>query len=192
MNRSVIAILLLATGCEKAERPGAPAPPKAVSGGGLGVHFALAADDERRLGAASGNKAVEILEEIESRWEKDHLSESDKAWNAMHRCLSNGTLDPAGGSPPLNMTVLGGTWIRSEEYIASLLSPKQVREVSQALTPLTEAWFRERYFKIAAADYGPEFGEEDFKYTWEHFQSVRTFFAKAAREGRATLFTTTP
>lgn len=159
--------------------------------GCLGVHFALTPDEEKRLRAAKGDASVmAIVEEIESRWEKDHLAQSDKAWDAMHRCFSDGTLNPAGGSPPLPWAVLGGTWLHEgDDYIACLLSPGQVQEISKSMTPLTEVWLRERYFKLDADDYGMDLSEEDFQYTWEYVQCVRSFFEKAARDGRASLFT---
>ena len=159
--------------------------------GRLGVHFALTPNDEMSLRTAKGDASVmAIVDEIESRWEKDHLAQSDKAWDAMHRCLSDGTLNPAGGAPPLHLAVLGGTSLyEGDDYIACLLSPSQVQEVSRALTPLTEAWFRARYFKLDTDDYGMDLSEEDFQYTWESLQCVRSFFEKAARDGRASLFT---
>ena len=34
-----------------------------------------------------------VIEEIEDRWDRDWLVETDKAWDAIHRCLTGGTLE---------------------------------------------------------------------------------------------------
>lgn len=133
---------------------------------------------------------MEVVEGIEERWDRGHLAESDKAWDAIHRCLSNGTLDPAGGSPPLNRCVLGGEWLHEgDDYIVCFVSRAEVKEVSTALDPVSESWFRDRYFALDPGDYGGEVGEQDYKYTWDWFQSVRQLFKSAAIEGRSVVFT---
>jgi hypothetical protein len=38
------------------------------------------------------------IEAIEEAWDLDHLAESDKAWDAIHRCLTDGQLDAGGGT----------------------------------------------------------------------------------------------
>jgi hypothetical protein len=40
---------------------------------------------------------VAVVEEIEEAWESPF--ETDKAWDALHRCLSDGTLDVTSGEP---------------------------------------------------------------------------------------------
>jgi hypothetical protein len=38
-----------------------------------------------------------LIEEIEETWEEPFVVESDKAWDAIHRCLTDGSLLYAGG-----------------------------------------------------------------------------------------------
>ena len=59
-----------------------------------GVHFALTNEEaERLLAAAASGDAVDYLEEeIEEQWNEDWLVETDKAWDVIHRCLTDGKL----------------------------------------------------------------------------------------------------
>lgn len=161
----------------------------------LGVHFALLpeevaaleaiADEEERLG--------HVQEEIETRYfesGRDYLAESDKAWDGMHRTLADGELSWDGGEYPLNHTVLAGKLLYTEsDYIMSLKTPAQVKDVAAALANLDEAEFRRRYDGIDQNRYDGEMGDEDFDYTWHWFQGVRKLYQRAAAEGRYVLFT---
>ena len=86
--------------------------------------------------------------------------------------------------------ILAGELLYTEsDYIMSLKSPAQVKDIAAALATVTEATFRERYFSIDPDSYGTELSEEDLAYTWEWFQSVRDLYLRAAAEGRYVLFT---
>lgn len=100
-----------------------------------GVHFAIAAEQAEALLAADGNDALmKLIEAIEEAWDKDNLAESDKAWDAMHRCLTDGQLEYGNGSYPLNHCVLGPRQLHAgDDYIVSLVSPEEVRDVAKAL-----------------------------------------------------------
>ncbi len=156
-----------------------------------GVHFSLTIDEESSLLAADGDEQVmAFVEKIEERWDATHLAESDKAWDAMHRCLSDGTLDPQGGSAPLNLVVLGGRWLHeADDYIVCFVSKDQVKAAAAALEGITQDWLRQRYFALNPDEYDAEIGEEDFLYTWENFQDVRTLFRNASAENRSVIFT---
>jgi hypothetical protein len=157
-----------------------------------GVHFAITSDQQTRLLAASDDdELMEVIEQIEEAWDKDYLAESDKAWEAIHRCLTDGSLLYESGEYPLNHVVCGGRQLhRGEEYTVSLVTPEQVRDVTAAIDPLTEHWMRERYFSLLKPDsYDGKIGEEDFGYTWTWFDNVRDLYRKAAASGRAVIFT---
>jgi hypothetical protein len=156
-----------------------------------GVHYALTADEARSLLDAEDNTAVLMaLEKIETKGDEAWLAMNDKAWDAMHRCLSNGTIYYDEGEYPLNRTVLGGKHLYDEDdYIVAYVAPNEVKDVAAALAPLTEADLRARYDAIDPDDYDGEQGESDFKYTWEYFQRVRDLYKKAAADGRAVVFT---
>jgi len=157
----------------------------------LGVLFALADVDSQRLLAAGDNDAVmTIIEEIEEKWDEEWLMQTDKSWDALHRCLSNGTVFYDEGKYPLNRTVLGGKHLyNGDDYVVAYVAPNEVKDVAAALSTLSEKDLRSRYDAIDADDYDGEHGEEDFKATWGHFLGVREFYKKAATAGRSVVFT---
>jgi len=160
--------------------------------GARGVHFAVTSEQLARLLAASDDDGLmEVIEQIEDAWDKDYLAESDKAWEAIHRCLTDGSLLYESGEYPLNHVICGGRQLhQGEEYTVSLVMPEQVRDVSAAIDPLTEQWMRERYFSLLKPDsYDGKIGDEDFHYTWTWFENVRDLYRKAAAGGRAVIFT---
>ena len=53
------------------------------------------------------------------------------------------------------------------DYIMSLKSPQQVRDIAAALPDITETEFRRRYFAIEPESYGCPVNEADFAYTWD-------------------------
>jgi Domain of unknown function (DUF1877) len=157
-----------------------------------GVLFALTEAQAQKLKSARGND-TEVLgivqDEIEAAWDEAHLCQTDKAWDAIHRCLGDGALRD-GGRGPLSLCILGGEQLHNDSsYIVSLLTPEQVKQVSEALRPLAKDWFRSRYFKIDPADYGIPLNDEDCEYTWAWFEAVRDYYQKTATEGRWSIFT---
>jgi Domain of unknown function (DUF1877) len=157
-----------------------------------GVHFAIttAQMDALRKAAGDDEAVVELVDAIEGVWDAQYLAESDKAWDAIHRCLTDGQLEFENGEYPLNRCVLGGDHLHEgEDYIVALVTPKEVRDVAQALEPITEAWLRDRYFGVLPKNYAPEYGEDDFGYTWSNLEGLRDFYVRAAEAGRAVIFT---
>jgi hypothetical protein len=161
----------------------------------LGVHFAITEEEVTYLRSLSSEDArldylQETLEPHYFEKEPDLKAESDKAWDAMHRALTNGQLSWDGGEFPLSHVVLGGELLYTEpDYIMSLKTPVQVRDIAAALQAIDEADFRRRYFAIDAESYGSPLSDEDLVYTWEWFQGVRELYKRAARQGRSVLFT---
>jgi hypothetical protein len=163
--------------------------------GYLGVHFALTEPEVATLRAIDDEKdrITHIQEAIEEDYFANHenlLAQSDKAWDAMHRVLADGELTWDGGTYPLNHVVLAGELLCTDfDYIASLKTPSQVKDIAAALAAINESEFRTRYFAIDTASYGMDLSEEDFAYTWEWFQSVRDLYKRAASDERYVLFT---
>jgi hypothetical protein len=157
-----------------------------------GVHFAITLDQLASVLAASNDgDLMKVIERIEVPWDKEYLAESDKAWDAIHRCLTDGSLLYESGEHPLNHVICGGRQLHhGEDYTVSLVTPEQVKDVSTAIDPLAEHWMRERYFSLLKPEshYG-EVGEEDFEYTWTWFENIRDLYRKAAAGGRAVIFT---
>jgi hypothetical protein len=163
----------------------------------LGVHFALSNEDVALLKAFKSEEAR--LEHLQEVIEEDYMSddgpdamyaENDKAWDAMHRVLADGRLTWDGGSYPLNHAVLAGELLYTgSDYIMSLKSSEQVKDIATALAGIDFSAFSERYRKIDAEDYDFPLTDEDLEYTWEWFQSVRDLYSRAAANDRPVLFT---
>ncbi|MEU9126931.1 DUF1877 family protein [Kitasatospora sp. NPDC048540] len=85
---------------------------------------------------------------LEEEWERDWLAQLDRAWDRLHRCLTDGSLtfgSGAHGSPhyPLSHAVLGGLPLyQGAGHLAALTEVQEVREVAAALEPLDAAWLR--------------------------------------------------
>lgn len=157
-----------------------------------GVHFAVtAAQAQALLDAKSDQKLMRLIDEIEETWEEPFVVESDKAWDAIHRCLTDGTLQYESGEYPLNLCVCGGRQLhQGPDYTVSFVSSQQVKDVATALVTINKEWMRERYFLIDPTEYdSAEIGEEDFKYIWENFLDIRRFYKNAAEADRAVVFT---
>jgi Domain of unknown function (DUF1877). len=161
----------------------------------LGVHFALTEEEAADLRSLRDDQSRldHLQEDIEETYFAEHpdlKADCDKSWDAMHRALADGQLTWDGGEYPLSHVVLAGEPLYSKsDYIMSLKTPQQVRDIAAALPAITEAEFRRRYFAIDAKSYGFPLSEEDFGYTWDWFQGVRDLYTRAAQEGRFVLFT---
>jgi hypothetical protein len=157
----------------------------------LGVFFAIdAVQAETLANAGDDDELMDLVKAIEEAWDEENLAEVDKAWDAMHRALTDGQLRYGNGEYPLSHCVLGPRQLhRGDDSIVSLVRPDEVSDVAGALALVTEDWFRDRYRTIVPRDYAPEYGEDDLDYTWESLDAPRQLYAKAAAEGRAMLFT---
>ena len=165
--------------------------------GCLGVHFALTEIevDDLCCHPDQTDRLSHLFEVIESKFfveKREYLAQNDKAWDAMHRALTDGQLSWQGGQYPLNHVILGGRLIyTNSDHIMSLKSPDQVHDVAKALPLVTEPDFRRRYFAIDSSAYGFPVDETDFGYTWSYFQEVRRLFHRAASENLFVLFSAT-
>jgi Domain of unknown function (DUF1877) len=158
--------------------------------GSLGVHFAIDDETADRLLAATDDEAVmAVVEEIEESMAFNHC-DTDKAWDAIHRSLTDGRLGYGNGEYPLNSAILGSCQLHEgDDYIVSHLTPKRVRDVADALELVDRDRLYAGYQAIDPENYGPEFGAGDFEYTWENFTDVVAFFRRAAETGRHVIFT---
>src|SRR5262249_7314865 len=133
-----------------------------------------------------------VINEIEGRrGEVRWREETQKHWDPIHRCLTDGELDC--GSTPLHRVIFADRNLcddDDERYI-SLVTPKRVQAVAAAIRGIDKAWMRERYFAIDPEDYDVALDEEDFDLTWEWFVLLRKFFERAAGAERWVTFTVT-
>ena len=161
----------------------------------LGVHFALTAEEVATLKSiADDSERLDYLqEEIEEKYMADSpdlVAETDKAWDAMHRLLSDGELSYYDGPEPLRFAVIGGEPIYAEDdYIMSLKTPEQARALAVALPIITKEEFKQKYDEMDATKYGCSKSDEDFDYTWDWFSGVVALYTKAAEANRYVLFT---
>jgi hypothetical protein len=159
-----------------------------------GVFFALSsAQTEHLLALDNDEKRVDyIQEEIEETWDEEHLLQTDKAWDAIHRCLTDGTLTAARSSTPMGKLILGGTQLYSdpESYIINLIESSELPEIATALKAITKEWLKSRYDQLRTTDYPQEcISEQDWEYTWDWFSGIPDFVDRAAHEGRSLIFT---
>src|SRR5262245_17772807 len=117
---------------------------------GRGVHFAVTpAQAKELLAAKSDRKLLGLIDAIEEAWERPFLVESDKAWDAIHRCLTDGSLLYVSGVYPLNHCICGGRQlVRGRDYTVSFVSAPQVKDVAAALEKITRRWMRKRYDQL--------------------------------------------
>lgn len=159
-----------------------------------GVHFSLSADEVQQLrGCASDAERLEMLqEEIEEKYfseEPERKVETDKAWDAIHRALTDGELSYDSGPFPLSHVILGGELLyNQDDYIMSLKSPKEVAAIAAALSDLKMESFVKGYDRINSESYGMPLSEEDREYAVENFKDLVDFYRKAAGEDRYVLF----
>jgi hypothetical protein len=118
------------------------------------------------------------------------VCELDKSWDAIHRTLTDGKLEWTNGTYPLNHFIMGGEVIYFEQdYIMSLKTPEQVKDIFKSFDTVTMENFKDKYFKIDKDLYGDDLTEEDFDYTWSWFSQSRDFWKTAVEENRYVLFT---
>ncbi|MBW6435914.1 YfbM family protein [Actinoplanes hulinensis] len=160
----------------------------------LGVHFAITADQEKALLDADGDDDAvgELLGDIEENWDDDQLKvDTDKDWDEIHRCLTDGSLDPDAGDYPLSHAILGGHGMHDDYYVV-YVDATQVRDVAAALRDIDRAGLRRRFDTLLpGSDYDGPLGDDDFAYLWTDFVDVVNFYQRAAAAGRAVVFTAT-
>ncbi len=156
-----------------------------------GVHFALTAEQASRLmdtPVSNNETLMAFVEDVEEAWDKEWLQETDKSWDAIHRCLTDGKLEF--GETPWHKCILGSdNQYEGEDYIINFLSPEEVKEVAAVMKDIDRDELRRRYDAIDAETYQGELSDSDFEYTWSWFPHLRDFFRKAASANRAMLFT---
>ncbi|WP_124097939.1 YfbM family protein [Ruminococcus sp. Marseille-P6503] len=163
----------------------------------LGVLFAVPEDVVGHIKALPMEERPEYislsLEELYFEDYPERTAELDKAWDAIHRSLTDGTLSFDCGEYPLGGVILGGEILyydgaEYDDYIITAKSPEEVKNIYTQLAGLTKKQFREGYDKIDET-YPDERGDEDFEYSWEYLQDAVPFFRLAAEKGLWVLFT---
>jgi hypothetical protein len=167
----------------------------------LGAHFALTPEMASRLDRNRRHTNADViafLQHLDSQFHallaEGWVQETDKAWDGIHRCLTDGKLQR--GDTPGHLCILGATerfWIRRGdgqlEWIVNLLDPDEVRRVAAAIGGINRAELQERYNGIDPESYYWFcMSEDDFEATWDYFQRLQAFFQRAADVGRWVVF----
>ena len=157
-----------------------------------GVHFAITQEEyEKLMNIQSDEELINFIQnEFEEKWDEEWLFETDKAWDAIHRSLTDGKLEWENGIFPLKEVIIGGKNIyKGDDYIISIVTPQNVPIVAKALEKIDKKILQQGYSQIEQSDYDEEVGEEDFEYTWSSFKGLPQLFSKASLAGRAVIFT---
>jgi hypothetical protein len=163
-----------------------------------GVLLSLSEQQVRKL--KSFEDENDRLGYLQERLEDGYFSERPKctaemeyAWDAIHRCLTDGRLGVGNGRFPFTHVILGGEQLHGGgHYVLALKTPEQVAEIARMLGTLAREFIFERYDRIDPADYNRSLSSKDRQGTWEWFQDVVAFYRRAARDGRYVLFTFHP
>jgi hypothetical protein len=159
-----------------------------------GTFYAVTPEEAQQLLSLVGNDAALATAALDlytmERQRAHFIAGIDKSWDAMHRCLTDGTLHGIGrGTTPLSWCVLGGRNLHAgKEFIVCYVTPEQVEQVSDALDEISVAALVANYRKLPDTDYRGSYGDEDFQYTWDYFTNVRNLYSKAADAGRGVVF----
>jgi hypothetical protein len=159
-----------------------------------GTFYAITPDEAQRLLSLVGNDAALATEALDlhsiERQRARFIAAVDKAWDVLHRCLTDGSLHDLGkGAAPLSWCILGGKSLHAgKEFIICYVTPEQVSQVAQALDELNPQSLLQRYRNLESTGYTGLITNEDFEYAWDNFTNVRNLYTKAAAANRAVVF----
>lgn len=161
---------------------------------GRGFHIALSREHAKRLFAIKDDpsllKFLEELKDDSTLKETDRILELGTTWDPIHRCLTEGELDPAGGDFPLNHAVLGGKQLhKGPDSTAVLIRPDMTRFIADALEELQEDDIRQKFFALDPQSYPHPIDEQHFTEIWIALQTLKDFFLAAAENMEAVVFT---
>jgi hypothetical protein len=157
----------------------------------LGVLFAIDNTESAILKSCENDEELVkyVQETIEEKWDEEWLCQTDKSWEAIHRCFTNGQMELLGGKSPLNAVIFGGAMLGSgRDYYVSLKDNALVKRMANELATIDREILKRRYSKIAD-DYHGKKSEEDFEYTWAWFENVRSFYLKVSQSDKDVIFT---
>lgn len=130
----------------------------------------------------------EVIQELDMSDAPDHC-DVDRAWDGIHRCLTEGELGGEDGRYPLNAVVLGGLPMhRGDDYVVSFNTSAEVRDVAAALTDLDLEPFIARYWTLDPNEYGAAIDQGGLDYLTYYLREITRFYQQAAQAGWSTVF----
>ena len=160
---------------------------------GTGYHLLLNREDAKKLFAQPTPSAtrdfVRQLAQTPDYKKRGRVLELGIGWKAVQRCLTDGTLDPAAGEPPLNNCMLGGRSLyQGDDAYVTFVRPDMTPYVAEALAAVNYETLHGNYSKLDPEQYGQPRSEKDFERVWVLFQQLRDFFDYAAGDLSAVAF----
>jgi uncharacterized protein DUF1877 len=161
---------------------------------GPGYHIALAREHAKTLFGLKDDEGLrKFLDELRlgpDMRKSGRVLEMGTLWNPLHRCLTDGELDPAAGDFPLNHAVLGGKQLhKGGDYTAVLVRPDMTRFIADGLAELEEEDLRKKFFGLKPESCRRPLDEKHFMEMWLRLQDLRVFFEAAADNLEAVVFT---
>lgn len=161
---------------------------------GSGAHIILGREDAKQLFGKSDDASVRTfvtgLRGSRKHRESHLILDIGSTWDPIHRCLTDGTLEPEGGEFPLNHCILGGRRLhKGPGFEAVLIRPDIVPHVAESMHHMKRQDLHGKYFSIDAANYGQAPSEQEFDKVWLMLQQIRKLFEDAAMDRCAVLFT---
>jgi hypothetical protein len=115
----------------------------------------------------------------------------EKSWHGIHFLLTDRV---EGGEPPLAWAVLGDAPLADPEQLmphgpARMLTPEQVRQISEALMRVTQHGLRARFDPLAMEQAGVYAvrGDIEFEYFWAYVINLKGYYARASKFRRGML-----
>lgn len=160
---------------------------------GPGFHIALARDHAKTLFGIKEDAALrKFLEELRARPDmkrSGRVLEMGVLWDPIHRCLTEGELDPSAGDFPLNTAILGGKPLQqAADQTMVLVRPDMTRFIADALGELEENDQRQKFFGLNKESYQQPIDEKHFMEMWLKLQDLKVFFEAAAENLEAVVF----
>jgi hypothetical protein len=160
---------------------------------GNGYLISLTREHAKRLfGQQDDDRLRNFLGELRSApdlKQSGRVLELGTLWDALHRCLTDGELDPAGGEPPLNHAILGGKQLhRGNDYIAAMVRPDMATFVAEALSHVKEDGLRQKFFGLNVESYGRPIDEKHFMEIWIALRNMRILYEAASENLEAVVF----
>jgi hypothetical protein len=161
---------------------------------GRGFYIALARENAKTLFGLKDDASIrKFLDDLNAKPDmkkSGRLLDVGTLWDPIHRCLTEGELDPAAGDFPLNTAVLGGKQLlQGKEYTAVLVRPDMTRFIADALGELEEDDVRKKFFALKGGSYQQPIDEKHFMEMWLRLQDLKIFFEAASENMEAVVFT---
>ena len=161
---------------------------------GRGYHIALAREHAKTLFGIKDDASLrKFLDELKAKPDmkkSGRLLDTGVLWDPIHRCLTEGELDPTAGDFPLNHAVLGGKQLhKGSDYTAVLIRPDMTSFIADAIAELEEDDVRKKFFALGNGTYKQPIDEKHFMEMWLMLQNLKVFFEAAAENIEAVVFT---